>query len=115
MRSPPETTVGPVCLTAVIPCLPGTADAVEAALLAVGLAVAAEPGTLGYRVVRIDGDAPVLLTHERFRDRDALRAHNEGAASQAFFAATRGMLGAVTVLIGDEVQDHTGAMAPSTP
>lgn len=110
----PGTPGGPVCLTAVIPCRPGTADAVEAALLAVGVAVAAsEPGTLGYRVVRIDGDAPVLLTHERFRDREAMRAHNEGAASQAFFAATRGMLGDVTVLIGDEIQDHAAAAAAS--
>jgi quinol monooxygenase YgiN len=98
---------GPVCLTAIIPCRAGTVEAVAAALMAVGAAVAAdEPGTLGYRVVRIDGDAPVLVTHERFRDRAAMRAHNEGAASKAFFAATEGMLGEVTVLIGDEIQEH---------
>ena len=102
---------GPVCLTAIIPCRPGTVAEVEAALLAVGVAVAAtEPGTLGYRVLRVDGDAPVLVTNERFRDRDALRAHNEGADSRAFFAATEGMLGEVTVLIGDELQDHGGGL-----
>ena len=102
---------GPVCLTAIIPCRPDTVASVEAALLAVGASVAVdEPGTLAYRVVRIDGDAPVLVTHERFRDRDAMRLHNEGAASRAFFAATEGMLGTVTVLVGDEVQDHTTAM-----
>ena len=115
MTSPTTVPGGPVCLTAIVPCRPGTVAAVEAALLAVGVAVAAhEPGTLGYRVVRIDGDAPVLVTHERFRDRDALRAHNEGAASKAFFAATQGMLGDVTVLIGDEVRDDVEAKPETT-
>jgi quinol monooxygenase YgiN len=104
-----------VCLTAIIPCRPGTAAAVEAALLAVGTYVAAhEPGTLGYRVVRIDGDAPVLVTHERFRDRNAMAAHNEGAGSKAFFAATEGMLGDVTVLIGAEILDLAGSGAGSS-
>ena len=102
---------GVVCLTAIVPCRSETVDVVEAALLAGGASVAAhEPGTLAYRVVRIDGDAPVLVTHERFRDRDAMRAHNEGAASRAFFAATEGLLGDVTVLIGDEIQDYAEAM-----
>lgn len=105
---------GPVCLTAIIPCRPETVAAVEAALLAVGASVAAdEPGTLGYRVVRIDGETPVLLTHERFRDREAMRAHNDGAASKAFFSATAGMLGEVTVLIGEELQDHAVSMGAS--
>ena len=105
---------GPVCLTAIIPCRPGSIEAVEAALLTVGASVTAtEPGTLGYRVVRIDGDAPVLVTHERFRDRDAMQAHNDGAASKAFFAATEGMLGEVTVLIGEERQNHTAVVAGS--
>lgn len=106
---------GPVCLTAIIPCRRDAVEAVQTALLAVGASVAVdEPGTLAYRVVRIDGDDPVLVTHERFRDRDAMRVHNEGAASKAFFAATKGMLGAVTVLIGDEVQDHATAMPGRT-
>ena len=100
-------TSGAVWLTAIIPCRAETIEAVEAALMAVGTFVAAhEPGTLGYRVVRIDGDAPVLVTHEHFRDRDSMRAHNEGAGSKAFFAATEGMLGDVTVLIGDEIRAH---------
>ncbi|MGI4769722.1 MAG: putative quinol monooxygenase [Janthinobacterium lividum] len=107
---------GPVCLTAIIPCRADTVDAVEAALLAVGAAVATdEPDTLGYRVVRIDGDAPTLVTHERFQDRDAMRAHNDGPVSKAFFAATQGMLGDVTVLIGDEKQDYAVGRSGSTP
>ena len=101
-----------VCLTAIIPCRPGTVETVEAALLAVGRHVAVhEPGTLGYRVVRVDGDAPILVTHERFRDRDAMAVHNEGAGSKAFFAATAGMLGDVTVMIGAELQDLDGCGA----
>ena len=107
---------GPVCLTAILPCRPEAVDVIEAALLAVGASVAAhEPGTLAYRVVRIDGDAPVLVTHERFCDRDAMRAHNEGAASRAFFAATEGLFGDVTVLIGDEIQDYAGAVSEGAP
>ena len=94
----------PVTLTAIIPCPPNAAAAVEAALVAVGEYVKAhEPGTLAYRVIRADGDAPVFITHERFRDREAMRAHNEGEGSNAFFAATKGLLGDVTVLTGDEL------------
>ena len=102
---------GAVCLTAIIPCRLEAVDVVEAALLTVGASVAAhEPGTLAYRVVRLDGDAPMFVTHERFRDRDAMRAHNEGAASRAFFAATEGLLGDVTVLIGDEIKEYAEAL-----
>lgn len=102
---------GVVCLTAVIHCRPDTVAAVEKALLAVGHSVAAhEPGTFDYRVIRVDGDTPVLITHERFRDRAALQAHNDGPGSKAFFAATAGLLGDVTVLIGDEVSSHKGSL-----
>ena len=94
----------PVTLTALIPCRPEAAAKVEAALVAVGDYVKAnEPGTLAYRVIRADGDAPVFVTQERFRDREAMRAHNEGEGSRAFFAATEGLLGEVTVLTGDEI------------
>ena len=94
----------PVTLTAIIPCDPEAVAKVEAALVAVGHYVAAnEPGTLAYRVIRADGDAPVFVTHERFRDREAMRLHNDGAGSKAFFAATEGLLGAVTVVTGDEL------------
>ena len=100
---------GAVCLTAVIHCRPDTIDIVEKALIEVGDHVAKhEPGTLDYRVVRVNGDAPTLITHERFRDRAALEAHNEGPGSKAFFAATAGMLGDVMVLVGDEVSSHKG-------
>ncbi len=102
---------GVVCLTAVIHCRPETVDIVEKALVEVGDYVANhEPGTLDYRVVRVDGDAPTLITHERFRDRIALEAHNEGAGSKAFFAATAGMLGNVMVLVGDEVSFRKGTL-----
>ena len=100
---------GIVCLTAVIHCRPDTVEAVEKALVAVGDFVAAnEPGTLDYRVVRADGGTPVLITHERFRDRAALEAHNKGAGSSAFFAATAGLLADVTVLVGDEISSVQG-------
>ena len=100
-----------VCLTAVIHCRPDTVGAVEKALLEVGHYVAAhEPGTFDYRVIRVDGATPALITHERFRDRAALQAHNEGAGSKAFFAATAGLLGEVTVLIGDEVSSYKGSL-----
>ena len=103
---------GVVSLTAVIHCRPDTIDAVEKALVEVGDYVAShEAGTLDYRVVRVDGDAPTLITHERFRDRAALQAHNEGAGSKAFFAATAGLLGDVMVLVGDEVSSHKGTLS----
>ena len=82
------------------------------ALVAVGDDVAAhEPGTLDYRVIRVDGGSPVLITHERFRDRAALASHNEGAGSKAFFAATAGLLGDVMVLVGDEVSSVQGNLS----
>ena len=103
---------GVVCLTAVIHCRPDTVEAVEQALLVVGDYVAAhEPGTLDYRVIRVDGAAPTLITHERFRDRAAMQAHNDGAGSKAFFAATTGLIGDVIVLIGDEVSSYKGALS----
>ena len=100
-----------VCLTAIIQCRPDTVEAVEKALAEVGDYVANhEPETLDYRVVRVDGAAPTLMTLERFRDRAALDAHNAGAGSKAFFAATAGLLGDVTVLVGDEVSPHQGTV-----
>ena len=103
---------GVVCLTAVIHCRPDAIAAVEKALVEVGDYVAThEPGTLDYRVIRVDGDAPTLITHERFRDRAALQAHNEGAGSKGFFAATAGMLGDVMVLVGDEVSSQKGTLS----
>ncbi len=94
----------PVTLTAIIPCRPEAVAEVEAALVAVGRYVKAnEPGTLDYRVIRADGDAPVYITHERFRDREAMRIHNDGAGSKGFFAATDGLLGDVALLTGDEL------------
>ena len=82
-RRPAMSGSGVVCLTAVIHCRPETVDAVEKALSRYGDYVAAhEPGTLDYRVIRVDGDAPALITHERFRDRAALEAHNEGPGSK---------------------------------
>ena len=93
----------PVTLTAIIPCRADAVATVEAALVAVGDYVKRnEPGTLAYRVIRADGDAPVFITHERFRDRESMRIHNEGDGSKAFFTATAGLLGDVTVLTGDE-------------
>ena len=93
----------PVNLTALIRCKPGAHDAVLKALLDVGAFVKAhEPGTLGYTVVRSDTDENLLVTQERFRDRGAMAAHNEGAGSTAFFAATQDLLAEVTIVTGEE-------------
>lgn len=96
-------TPAPVNLTALIRCKPGAHDAVLKALLDVGAYVRAhEPGTLGYTVVQSDADDNLLVTQERFRDRDAMVAHNEGAGSKAFFAAAQDLLAEVTIVTGEE-------------
>lgn len=93
-----------VSLTAIIRCKPGTADAVLEALVAVGAHVEAnEPDTLAYVVTRSSADPSVLLTHERFKDTAAMEAHNAGAASQAFFAASKDFLDDVVIHVGDVV------------
>jgi len=74
----------PVTLTAIIACRPEAVAEVEAALVAVGRYVKAnEPGTLDYRVIRADGDAPVYITHERFRDREASGSTTTAPARRA--------------------------------
>lgn len=90
-----------VSLTALIRAKPGSEDAVLEALLAVGeYAAAHEPGTLDYTVVQSQSDPTSFVTQERFADEAAMTAHNEGAGSKAFFAATEGMLGEVVVHTG---------------
>lgn len=91
-----------ITLTAIIRCKSGGADRVRAALAAVGdFAAANEPGTLSFCVT--EGEAGgVFVTHERFLDRAAMEAHNEGAGSKGFFAATDGLLDGVDVVIGRE-------------
>ena len=90
-------------LTALIRCKPGARDAVLAALRDVGVyAKANEPGTLGYIVVQSDADADLLVTQERFRDRDAMILHNEGDGSKAFFVAAHDLLADVTIVTGEE-------------
>lgn len=92
-----------ITLTAIIRCRPGAQDRVRAALAAVGdFAAANEPGTLSFFVT--EGDAgEVFVTHERFLDRAAMEAHNAGAGSKGFFAATDGLLDGVEVVIGREI------------
>ena len=63
------------------------------------------------RLTRAVAPPPTLITHERFRDRAAMQAHNDGAGSKAFFAATTGLIGDVIVLIGDEVSSYKGALS----
>ena len=93
-------------LTAVIRCKADSVDTVLHALVAVGdYAKVHEPGTLGYRVIRSTDDPTVLITQERFKNRDALNAHNEGVGSKTFFAAAEGLLEHVDVYIGEEVFD----------
>ena len=92
-----------VNLTAIIRCKAGQTDTVLKALVGVGTyAKANEPGTLDYRVIRSFDEADVLLTQERFKDHAAMEAHNSGAGSKAFFAASDGLLENVTIHIGEE-------------
>ncbi len=92
-----------ITLTAIIRCKPGSGDRIRTALAAVGdFARANEPGTLSFFVT--EGEAGgVFVTHERFADRAAMEAHNAGAGSKGFFAATEGLLDGVEVVIGEEV------------
>jgi quinol monooxygenase YgiN len=92
-----------ITLTAIIRCKPGTEAGVRAALLDVGnFASANEPGTLSFFVT--EGEvACVFVTHERFTDRAAMEAHNTGAGSKGFFAATEGLLEGVEVVVGREI------------
>lgn len=93
-------------LTAVIRCKLDSVDTVLRALVAVGdYAEAHEPGTLGYRVIRATENPTVLVTQERFKDRDAMDIHNNGEGSKTFFAAAEGLLDSVDVHIGEEVVD----------
>lgn len=91
-----------ITLTAIIRCRPGSEDRVRAALVAVGEhARRHEPGTASFFVTEVPGKA-VFVTHERFADRAAMDAHNDGAGSKGFFAATEGHLEGVDVHIGTE-------------
>jgi quinol monooxygenase YgiN len=66
-----------IVLTAIFRAKPGQGDALQAALDEMtAYVVANEPGTLGFYVCR-DGDDPLrFITYERFRDPEALEAHN---------------------------------------
>ncbi|WP_131194809.1 putative quinol monooxygenase [Lichenihabitans psoromatis] len=93
-----------VSLMAIIRCKPGSVETVLGALLAVGDYVKAhEAGTLDYVVIRSTDDPSILITQERFADAAAMTAHNDGDGSKAFFSATIGLLGEVTVHVGDVV------------
>ena len=93
-----------VSLTAIIRCQADAVETVQGALFAVGDYVKAnEPGTLGYAVIRSSDDPAILITQERFTDAAAMQAHNDGPGSQAFFAATKGLLAEVTIHIGEVV------------
>ncbi len=91
-----------ITLTAIIRCKPGSEARVRDALVAVGEHAARhEPGTVSFFVT--EGEAGgVFVTHERFADRAAMEAHNAGAGSKGFFAATEGLLDGVDVVIGAE-------------
>jgi quinol monooxygenase YgiN len=92
-----------ITLTAIIRCKPETEHRIRAALVAVGdFARENEPGTLSFFVTEGE-ERGVFVTHERFADRAAMEAHNAGAGSKGFFAATEGLLEGVEVVIGAEV------------
>jgi quinol monooxygenase YgiN len=92
-------------LTAIIRAKPGQDDVVLQALLEVGrFAQVHEPGTQGFFVAQDASNPCVFTTYERFSDAAAMERHNNGAGSQGFFAATKGLLdGDVTVVIAQEV------------
>ncbi|RST88338.1 antibiotic biosynthesis monooxygenase [Aquibium carbonis] len=95
-----------ITLTAIIRCKPGSEDRVRAALVEVGAFVAAnEPGTISFYVTEGETGG-VFATHERFADREAMDAHNAGAGSKGFFAATDGLLDGVDVVIGREISSR---------
>ncbi len=96
-----------ITLTATIRCKPGAEDAVRAALVEVGdFAAKNEPRTLSFFVTAGDTTG-VFVTHERFADRAAMEAHNAGAGSKGFFAATEGLLAGVDVVTGSEIFSAT--------
>ncbi len=91
-------------LTAFIRCKPGAADAFVKAFLVVGDFVRAnEPDTLSYCVSRASDDPDLFVTQERFTDRAAMDAHNNGGGTQGFLAATQGMIADIKIHVGDEV------------
>ncbi|MDK3072787.1 antibiotic biosynthesis monooxygenase [Sedimentitalea sp. JM2-8] len=92
-------------LTAIIRARKGSEDLVRAELLKVGVFAAAnEPGTVGFFVAQDPDDPCLFTTYERFTDKAAMDAHNNGAASQGFFAAAGERLdGDVTVVTAVEV------------
>lgn len=92
-----------ITLTAIIRCKPGSEGRIRAALADVGdHARANEPGTVSFFVTEVEGKG-IFVTHERFADKAAMDAHNEGAGSKGFFSAADGHLEAVDVHIGSEV------------
>jgi quinol monooxygenase YgiN len=75
-----------ITITAVIRAKPGSADALEAALLDVAAHVAAnEPETVAFFLSRSIEDRDVFTTYERFVDEAAKDRHNNSAAVAKFF------------------------------
>jgi quinol monooxygenase YgiN len=92
-------------LTAILRARPGHGETVLAALLDVAAHVRAhEPDTLGFHVARSEADPLVFVTYERFRDEGAMRRHNDGPGSKAFFEVCGDLLdGPATVVTGPEI------------
>jgi quinol monooxygenase YgiN len=91
-----------VSLTAVIRCKSGSKATIRDALLEVAAhASEKEPGTISYFVSETSED--VFITHERYRDQQALDAHNQGAGAKRFFAEAENALDKVEVYIGPEI------------
>ena len=92
-------------LLAIIRAKPGTEESVRKALLAVGeYAREHEPGTIGFNVAQDPDDPCRFTTYERFKDKDAMDAHNNGPGSQGFFEAAGSLLdGEVTIVTAEEI------------
>jgi len=92
-------------LTAIIRARKGSESLVCAELLKVGAyAKEYEPKTIGYFVAQDLEEPCVFTTYERYTDKAAMEAHNNGAGAQEFFAATRNHLdGEVIVVTAKEI------------
>ena len=92
-------------LLAIIRAKPGAEETVRQALLAVGeYAREHERGTIGFHVAQDPDDPCRFTTYERFENKDAMDAHNNGAGSKGFFETAGALLdGEVTIVTAQEI------------
>lgn len=92
-----------ISLTAIIRCKPGSEALVRGELLAVArFAEDEEPGTAAYFVTEGDEDG-IFMTYERYVDRAALDAHNNGQGAKNFFARAGDQIDSAKIIVGSEI------------